>query len=128
MVIDWVMWHMITGRRAWIQWTFTKQLEDLDFANDIVLLSHKHQDAQEKLNRVDEEADLKINKIKTKIIRVNKKQHTPIRLHLENIKRVDKFIYLGNVVSKDGGTNKDIKGRINKVRHAFRTLRPIWRS
>jgi hypothetical protein len=64
MVIDWVMRHSTTGRL-----TFTKQLEDLNFADD------KHQDAQEKLNRVDEEdkkTGLKINKTKTEIMRVNK--------------------------------------------------------
>jgi peptidoglycan hydrolase CwlO-like protein len=73
MVIDWVMQQSTTGRRTGIQWTFTKQLEDLDFADDIALLSHKHQYAQEKLNRVDEEAEktgLKINKTKTEIRRV----------------------------------------------------------
>nr|KAG5690948.1 hypothetical protein BaRGS_027267 [Batillaria attramentaria] len=59
---------------------------------------------------------------------VNHKQHDPIQLHQEDIKEVDKFIYLGSVVSKDGGTDEDIKSRTNKARHAFRTLRPIWRS
>nr|KAG5704405.1 hypothetical protein BaRGS_031111 [Batillaria attramentaria] len=115
----------------WIQWTFSKQLEDLDFADDIALLSHKQQDAQEKLNRVAEEAEktgLKINISKTEVMRVNHKQHDPIQLHQEDIKEVDKFIYLGSVVSKDGGTDEDIKSRTNKARHAFRTLRPIWRS
>ena len=32
------------------------------------------------------------------------------------------------VVNKDGGTDKDIRNRINKARHAFNTLRPIWRA
>jgi peptidoglycan hydrolase CwlO-like protein len=70
-----------TGRRTEIQWTVIKQLEVLDFADDIALLSHKHQDAQEKLNRVDEEAEqtgLKINTTKSEIRRVNNKQETPI--------------------------------------------------
>jgi hypothetical protein len=57
MVIDWVMRQSTTEGRTGIQWTFTKQLEDLDFADDIALLSHKHQDAQEKLNSFDEEAE-----------------------------------------------------------------------
>ncbi|RUS90025.1 hypothetical protein EGW08_002212 [Elysia chlorotica] len=48
MVIDWVMRQSTTGKRTGIQWTLTKQLEDLDFADDIALLSHKYQDAQEK--------------------------------------------------------------------------------
>nr|KAG5703440.1 hypothetical protein BaRGS_022489 [Batillaria attramentaria] len=131
MVVDWVMRQATDGKWTGIQWTFSKQLEDLDFADDIALLSHKQQDAQEKLNRVAEEAKktgLKINISKTEVMRVNHKQHDPIQLHQEDIKEVDKFIYLGSVVSKDGGTDEDIKSRTNKARHAFRTLRPIWRS
>nr|KAG5693360.1 hypothetical protein BaRGS_017653 [Batillaria attramentaria] len=131
MVVDWVMRQATDGKRTGIQWTFSKQLEDLDFADDIALLSHKQQDAQEKLNRVAKEAEktgLKINISKTEVMRVNHKQHDPIRLHQEDIKEVDKFVYLGSVVSKDGGTDEDIKSRTNKARHAFRTLRPIWRS
>nr|KAG5711950.1 hypothetical protein BaRGS_026391 [Batillaria attramentaria] len=131
MVVDWVMRQATDGKRTGIQWTFSKQLEDLDFADDIALLSHKQQDAQEKLNRVAEEAEktgLKINISKTEVMRVNHKQQDPIQLHQEDIKEVDKFVYLGSVVSKDGGTDKDIKSRTNKARHAFRTLRPIWRS
>ena len=49
-------------------------------------------------------------------------------LQQEEIKEVDKFTYLGSVVSKNGRADDDIKSRINKARHAFRSLRPIWRS
>nr|KAG5707271.1 hypothetical protein BaRGS_000045 [Batillaria attramentaria] len=118
MVVDWVMRQATDGRKTGIQWTFSKQLEDLDFADDIALLSHKQQDAQEKLNRVAEEAEksgLKINISKTEVMRVNHKQHDPIQLHQEDIKEVDKFVYLGSVVSKDGGTDEDIKSRTNKA-------------
>ena len=106
MVVDWVMRQSTAGQRTGIQWTFTRQLEDLDFADDISLLSHKQQDAQEKLCRVAAEAEktgLQINIGKTEAMRVNNKQDDPLRLHQENIKEVDKFVYLGSVVSKDGG-------------------------
>ncbi|GFS26018.1 hypothetical protein ElyMa_001703700 [Elysia marginata] len=39
------------------QWPLVKQVEDLDFADDISLLSHKQQDAQEKLSRVAEKGE-----------------------------------------------------------------------
>ena len=131
MVIDWVMRQSTAGQKTGIQWTLTKHLEDLDFADDISLLSHRHQDAQEKLSRVAEEAGktgLQINTGKTEVMRVNNKQQNPLQLDQENIKEVNKFTYLGSVVSKDGGTDEDIKCRINKARHAFNTLRPIWRT
>ena len=66
MVIDWIMRQATADQGTGIQWTFTKQLEDLDFADDIGSLSQRQQHAQEKLDRVANEAEktgLKINKI-----------------------------------------------------------------
>ena len=37
-----------------IQWTLTKKLEDLDFADDIALLSHSHAHMQEKTSKIAE--------------------------------------------------------------------------
>ena len=39
---------------------------------------------------------------------------------------VQDFIYLGGNISTNGGADKDVELRINKARHAFRTLRPVW--
>ncbi|PVD19664.1 hypothetical protein C0Q70_20154 [Pomacea canaliculata] len=114
MVIDWVMRKTTQDNNTGIQWTFTKQLEDLDFADDISLLYHRQQHAQTKLSKLAEEAEktgLKINKKKT-----------------ENILETDHFTYLGSIVSKDAGADDDIRSRINKARHAFNSLRPIWNS
>ena len=84
MVIGWVMKQSTAGKRTGIQWTFMKQLEDLNFANDISLLSHKQQVAQEKLRCVAEEAGktgLQINIGKIEAMRINNKQADPLRLH-----------------------------------------------
>ena len=51
LVVDWIMKQTTSDRKTGIQSTFTKQLEDLDFADEIILLSHRRQDAQEKLRR-----------------------------------------------------------------------------
>jgi len=131
LVVDWIMKQATSDKKTGIQWTFTKQLEDLDFADDISLLSHRHQDAQEKLSRLADEAvktGLDINTKKTEVIRINNKKQDPITLHDEDLNEVEKFVYLGSVANKDGGTDEDIKSRINKARHAFNTLRPIWNS
>ena len=63
-----------------------------------------------------------INTGKTKVMRVNNKNQDPVKLHHEEIKEVDKFVSLGSVISKDGGTDQDIKSRINKARHVFNTF------
>ena len=115
-------------QKTGIQWIFNKQLEDLDLADDISLLSHKQQNAQKKLCHVahkTKKTGLQINTAKTKVMRVNNKNQDSVKLHHKKIKEVDKFVYLGSVVSKDGGTDKDIKSRINKARHIFNSLRQI---
>ena len=116
-----------------IQWTLTKQLEDQDFADDISLLAHRHKEAQTKLHHVADEAEkvgLQININKTEVMRVNYNRQEAIHVQLQGkeIKESDSFTYLGSVVSKDGGTEEDIRNRINRARHAFNTLRPIWRA
>lgn len=44
------------------------------------------------------------------------------------IEEVDRFTYLGSIVSKTEGTDEDVKARINKARQAFVTPRPVWRG
>ena len=64
-------------------------------------------------------------------MRINNKKQNPITFHDEDLKKVEKFVYLGGVINKDGGTDKDIKSRINKARHTFNTLCPtfiVWNS
>ena len=43
------------------------------------------------------------------------------------VRELDKFTYLGSIVSKKGGTNEDIQARTGKARHANAMLRPKWR-
>ena len=56
-----------------MQWTFTKQLDDLDFAD--ICLSHTHKQMQNKssskLMQEAEKTGLKINIEKTKLLKVN---------------------------------------------------------
>ena len=130
-VIDWVMRKATKDRRMGIQWTLTKQLEDLDFVDDVSLLAHRHEDPQIQLEPVADEAEkvglqIKINK--TEVMRVNNNRQEAIQLQGKEIKKADSFTYLGSVVSKDGGTDEDIRNRVNDARHAFNILRPIWRA
>ena len=46
--IDWVMKETALGDKSSIKWTFTETLGDLDFADDISLLSHRYSDIQRK--------------------------------------------------------------------------------
>ena len=87
--------------------------------------------AQTKLEHVADETEkvgLQINMNKTEVMRVNNNRQEAIQLQGKEIKEADSFTYLGSVVSKDGGIDEAIRNRINKARHTFNTLRPIWRA
>ena len=47
LVIDRIMKTTTTGRNNGIQWTLWTQLDDLDFADDLALLSHNHSQMQD---------------------------------------------------------------------------------
>lgn len=64
------------------------QLEDLDFADDVALLSHNHQGMQSKLTRMSKisaKAGLRISKSKTKGMRINTTNADRLELDGEEI-------------------------------------------
>jgi hypothetical protein len=71
---------------------------------------------------------MKINSQKTKEIRVNPKNKDRFYLKGRETEEVNKFCYLGCMVSLDRGANEDITNRINKAKGAFAQLRSIWTS
>jgi hypothetical protein len=130
-VVDWIMRMTTTNTHRGLRWAPTKQLEDLDFADDISLLSHSVEDAQLKLARLSEVAEqvgLKINVDKTQTMILNLSNEHLIELRGRELTAVERFSYLGSVVSMTGGTDEDVRARIAKAQFAFSTLRPIWTS
>ncbi|VDP59340.1 unnamed protein product [Schistosoma curassoni] len=109
-----------------IQWTVQNQLDDLDFADDLALLSHTHGQMQIKtasVAAVSESVGLNIHKRKSKILR-----HTsPITPDGETLGDVESFTYLRNI-SEQGGSHADVKARIVKARVTFQQLKNRWNS
>ena len=78
-----------------------------DFADDIALLSHNHQQMQEKTSLVaqnSEKLGLKIHNEKSKLLKVNSTSTHPISIETKALEEVDSFTYLGSIVDKQGGT------------------------
>ena len=50
--IDWFLRRTVEDQRGGIRWTPFCTLEDLDFADDVALLSHTRQHIQEKTDRL----------------------------------------------------------------------------
>ena len=119
-VMDWVMGTAVGSGENGIRWKFTSKLNDVDFADDIVLLSSTKQQIQDKTTRPDEE--------KTKAMRINARNQEKIIINGQDIEDVDEFVYLGAKVCKEGGGMKDLKNRLSKARGAFNKLKKIWSS
>jgi hypothetical protein len=117
--------------RRGITLSFTKQLKDLDYADDICLISHRLSDIQAKANDVAELASrvgLTINATKTKAMRLNHTSQGNITINGNNIKFVEHFPYLGSIISSNGCGEEDVERRLSKARSAFGRLYRIWRS
>ena len=131
LTIDWIMQKTTEQRKNGIQWTLWTQLDDLDFADDLALLSHRHHQMQEKTKILAENSSqvgLSIHKGKTQFMRINNTSTEPILLGDDTLEEVESFTYLGSIISNQGGTDADVKARIGKARTAYLLLKNIWRS
>lgn len=126
-----IMERSVGNVRRGIRWGLNDTLEDLDFADDICLLSHSFGDMQNKVNtllEVIKGAHMKINVKKTKEMRLNSKKTDKVIINNNNIDTVQEFKYLGSIIDKDGGAFEDVKNRIKNANSAFVQLYPIWKS
>ncbi|VDP00770.1 unnamed protein product, partial [Schistosoma curassoni] len=78
-----------------IQWTTKMQLDDLDFTDDLALLSHTEQQMQEKTTRVAAVSvaavGFNIHKGKSKILQYNTAYTNPITIDGEDLEDVKTF-------------------------------------
>ncbi|VDP25598.1 unnamed protein product [Schistosoma margrebowiei] len=118
-------------RKHRIQWTAQNQLDDLDLADDLALLSHTHEQMQTKtasVVAVSASVDINIHKGRTKVLEYNMANTNPITLDGKTLEDVESFTYLGNIIDEQGGSDADVKARIGKTRTAFLQLMNIWNS
>ena len=82
---------------------FSSKLDDVDFADDIALMSSCYiymQTKTRQLNQFAARAGLRRNKKKTQVLRINSKCKNRILIDDQELKEVDKYNYLGANVSK----------------------------
>ena len=61
-------------------------------------------------------------------MKANTNNNNPVTLGGEPLEETDSFKYLGSIINKSGGTEEDVKARIQKARVAFLILRQIWKA
>ena len=131
-VIDYCMRKAISGDEERLGFTLeqrksrrvgSKNITDVDFADDIALLSEDIRTATELLHRVAAaNIGLFVNVDKTKVMTLNIEEQAGDLLIIEN---VGVFIYLGSWID---GTERDIKVRKGKACAALHRLRNICLS
>ena len=107
------------------------QVDDLDFADDLALLSSTRRQMQAETDLIHVAANsgrvgLRINREKTKVLRINHREQEPITVYGLPLEDVLEFLYLGSIVDISGGTDADIKARKGKARAAFKRMRNVW--
>ncbi|VDP56875.1 unnamed protein product [Schistosoma curassoni] len=92
------------GKRG-IQWTSRMQLNNLDFADDLALLSQTQQQMQEKTTSVASTS--------AAVACTN-----PVTIDGEDLEDVKTVTYLGSIIDEQGESDADVKARIgNGDRH-----------
>ncbi len=128
MKTDWVMRQTVENKKTGIRWNFTV-LEDLDFADDIALLSSTFDQLQTKATRLEENAGrvgLKLNAKKCKVMKLNSKEEDALRVGQNGVEEVEHFTYLGADVTHDGGGTVDIQRRIDLASAVFHKLAKVF--
>ncbi|VDP41391.1 unnamed protein product [Schistosoma margrebowiei] len=130
-VVDWIMKTSTSEGKHGIQWIAQNQLDDLDSADDLAILSHTHEQMKIKtasVTAVSISVGLSIHKGKTKVLKYNTENTNSITLDGETLEDVESFTYMGSIIDEQGGSNADVKARIGKARTTFLQLKNIWNS
>jgi hypothetical protein len=137
-VLDFALRQAISGSEEKLGFTLTprrsarvhaKVITDLDFADDICLLSDDIQQAQQLLSLVETECKnvgLELNAKKTEVMTYNIEDQCPIKTTSGAVlKRVADFKYLGSWVES---TEQDVKIRKALAWRALNKMKTIWKS
>lgn len=99
------------------------RINNIRYADDTILIAENEQDLQtllDKLNEVSISLGLKINKNKTKVMRISK-THSNINIKINNttLEQVKNYRYLGSIINSELDPNIEINTRIALARQAF---------
>jgi len=131
LVMDGVLRTALDGKKRGLTWRVQESLENMEYADDVCLVSNKYEHMCRKLDDLRKEskkAGLEINSSQTEEIRVNTIVKQGLRLNGKDIERSPDICYLGSIVAENGGTSREVNARIEKTRGSFSKLRRVWLS
>ena len=98
------------------------------FSDTKYLRGHGMQGYSYLLSTVSTQIKLNVNRSKTKIMRANTTNINPVTLRGEPLEETNSCMYQGSIFNKSGGTEENVKVRIQKTRVALLILRKIWKT
>ena len=104
--VDWIMRTSTEVKRNGIKWTLWSQLDDLDFADDLALLSHSLAQMQDNTTCLDSTSarlGLYFSSGETRITRMQLASTTPVTATGQPHEQVTSFACLGSLVDTQRG-------------------------
>ncbi|KAK3540881.1 hypothetical protein QTP86_002980 [Hemibagrus guttatus] len=96
------------------------------FADDIVICSESREQVEENLERwrfALERRGMKVSRSKTEYMCVNEREGSgTVRLHCEEVKKVQEFKYLGSAVQSNGECGKEVKKQVQAGWNGWRKV------
>ena len=117
--VDWLRKETTTGRRTRVQWTSWRQFDDLDFADDIALLSltcDQMERTTKELENTEKCMCLRIHPGKYKAMKLKSDSTANITVEGKSFDETKTLTYLGSGVATTGGTEEHVKTRLGKAR------------
>ena len=118
------------GQRICIRCDFTRLLEDIDYADDLLLLSSRVEHMLEKTARLEENAGrvgLKLNPQKCKWMKINSRNNEGLRVRQRG-GGSGQFHLPGAQLTRDRGGTLEINKRTALAYASFNGLNKIWRA
>ena len=108
-----------------------QNLNCIRYADDTALIADSREKLQVLIQRLvgaSEHKGLKLNASKTKVMVISKSNENVrvnIRLNGEELEQVERFNYLGRIITRDGRCEVEIKARINRAKDAFKKIKSL---
>ena len=107
-------------------------INNIRFADDIVLLTESEEDLQSLVTEVDvysKKFGFTINISKTEVQVISRENiQIDIKIDGKSLAQTGKFIYLGGVISENPTSENDIKRQVGPAMGSMQKLKPIWKS
>lgn len=132
LTIDYVMWNTASGNDCVISWTDQTSLADLDFTEDIALLAESREKLQQLTTRSERfvlKIGLRINIHNIQVMQMSRKDKYLLMLVTignPSLADIDRFTYLGSVITQDGDAEPDVNQRIGKAANLFQWIYNIY--